>query len=215
MERLGCLDEGRIIFAVAKTDETFVLPGGDLIEGKLLLTNAHRSGRGARVDLMAPRMVCTNQMVLPVKLAGQVVAHTSSFSEDRVMRVLEAAKTGFGKFKEDAEFLAGVTVKEEVAHTLIIKILGDKDKSLDEQPKAVKEVLNLYRGKGVGSEMLSAYQTAWGLTQAFTEYYSHRSTVRGGSEGHINSLWLGSKRAKSEQALKQIVLSDNINNLLV
>ena len=118
---------------------------------------------------------------------------------------MEAAKTGFSRFKEDAEFLASTPVEDKIAHALVIKILGDKDKSLDEQPKAAQQVLNLYHGQGKGAEMLSAYQTAWGLTQAVTEYYSHHSSQRGGDAGHINSLWLGSKRAKSEQALRQIV----------
>jgi len=205
MERLGALDQGRIIFAVARTDETFVLPGGDIVQGKLLLTNAHKSGRGARVDLMAPRLVCTNQLVLPVKVAGQVIAHTSSYSEEKITRILEAAKTGFSKFQKDAEFLSSTPVEDSVAHTLIVRILGDKDKSLDEQPKAVQAVLKLYHGEGKGSELLSSYHTAWGVTQAVTEYYSHHSSQRGGSSGHINSLWLGNKRAKSEQALRQVV----------
>lgn len=205
MERLGFLDEGRIIFAVARTDDSFILPGGDIVKGKLLLTNAHKSGRGARVDLMSSRMVCTNQLVLPVKLAGKVIAHTSNYSETRVLEILEAAKTGFNQHKEEAEFLASTPVETSAAHALIIKILGNPDKSLDKQPKAVQEVLNLYHGQGAGSEMLSAYQTAWGVTQSITEYYNHHSSYRGGNAGHINSLWLGSKRAKQEQALKQIV----------
>jgi phage/plasmid-like protein (TIGR03299 family) len=205
MERLGFLDQGRTVFCVAQTNESFTLAGGDVVEGKLLFTNSHQSGRGAKVDLMAPRMVCTNQMVLPVRLAGQVISHTSAYSSARVMLVLEEAKTGFEKFKEDAEFLASTPVKDEEAHALIIKILGDKDKSLDDQPRAVQQVLELYQGKAKGSEMLSAYHTAWGLAQAITEYQSHHSTQRGGNAGHINSLWLGSKRNKTEQALKQIV----------
>ncbi len=205
MERLGFLDEGRTIFCVAKINESFVLPGEDLVEGKLLLTNSNRAGRGARVDLMCPRMICTNQLVLPVKIAGQVITHTSSYSEVRVQRILESAKTGFGQFKTDAEFLAETNIDDKVAHSLVVKILGNVDKGLDDQPKAVKEVLDLYHGEGIGSSLLSAYSTAWGLTQAVTEYYNHHSSRRGGVNGHINSLWLGSKRSKQESALKQIV----------
>jgi len=205
MERLGSLDSGRIIFAVAKTDQSFVLPGDDIIEGKLLLTNSHKSGRGARVDLMAPRLVCANQLVLPVKVAGQVIAHTSTYSEVRVTKILESAKTGFDKFKEDAEFLSQTSLDMPAAHALVIKILGDKEKKLEEQPKAVQEVLDLYCGAAIGSELLSSYQTAWGLVNSTTEYYNHHSAQRGGASGHVNSLWLGSKRSKQEQVLKQIV----------
>ncbi len=205
IDHLGSLDDGRCIFATAKLNSSFALSGDDIVSGKILLTNYHKSGCGLTVSLMTVRLVCTNGLVLPVRVGKKVISHVSSFNAERVAATLEAAKTNFVEFKETASFLAKKPVSDAEAMLLLIKAFGNPDAAFADQPAVVQTCFNLFKGEGTGSNLLSSYQTAWGLLNSVTQYQNHLSIQRGGTATHLNSLWLGSKAQKQAGFMQQLV----------
>jgi hypothetical protein len=117
---------------------------------------------------------------------------------------LEAAKTNFRELGKTSQRLAETQMTIEEATMHLINAFGDPLKKVEEQPKVVQTCLNLFRGQAKGSELLSAYNTAWGLLNSVTEYYNHHARVVD-SQSHLNSLWMGGKAQKQQQFMNQLV----------
>lgn len=214
LDKVGCFKNGKTIWASIKTDKCIELRGGDLISGSLLLVNSHDYANGMLVKLLLDRYVCFNQLAVEVQTKTKVYAHSKFLTTDRVMEVLAGFHNQFNQFKEDAELLSSTEMDLDLFYRLVIKEFGNIEKmnhqkahlsDLDEQPKAVRQIVQLYSGVGMGSDMISAYNMAWGALNASTEYINHKSKKTGGVEGHLNSLWLESKARKQQNVYRQLV----------
>jgi phage/plasmid-like protein (TIGR03299 family) len=214
LDRVGCFKNGKTIWASIQTDKIIELKGGDLISGKLLLINSHVYANGMLVKLLLDRTVCFNQLVLGVQTKTKVYAHSKFLDQSKVMSMLAGFHNQFTQFKEDAELLSNTAMDLDLFYRLVIKEFGNIEKmnhikahlsDLDEQPKAVKQIVQLYLGAGLGSSMISAYNTQWGALNSVTQYVNYNSKKTGGVEGHINSLWLESKARKQQNVYKQLV----------
>ncbi|MEO0987599.1 MAG: DUF932 domain-containing protein [Cyanobacteria bacterium J06639_14] len=205
LERVGALDSDRLVFAVARMNDSFELPDEDIVDGRIILTNSHSKGRGQRISLMTRRLVCTNGMTVPVTIGRKVITHLKEFDRKATLNALNAARSNFRTIETESRALAQRALTKEEAHVALINILGDINKSVDEQPKAVQECLELYHGKGIGSDRLSAYNTAWGVVNSVTEYQNHRVMKPFGAQAHMNSLWFGGKAQKQLNAYRQMV----------
>lgn len=214
LDRVGCFKNGKTIWASIQTDKVIELTGGDTISGKLLLVNSHDYANGMLAKLLLDRNICFNQLVLGVQTKSRVYAHSKLLTTDKVIEVLAGFYNQFNQFKHDAELLSSTSMDLDLFYRLVIKEFGNIEKmnhqkahlsDLDEQPKAVKQIVQLYSGAGMGSTMLSSYNTYFGALNACTEYVNHGSKKTGGLEGHINSLWLESKARKQQNVYKQLV----------
>ncbi len=68
--------------------------------------------------------------------------------------------------------------------------------------KPVQRLHELYQGAGMGSELASSRNTAWGLVNAVTEYVDHHRRAR--SQDHrLDSAWFGQGAQLKSQALNQ------------
>jgi len=203
---LGLLQGGRTIFAGADLKRSFdVKQVGDIVRGRLLLFNYHAVGYGLVVKLHLERLICTNGMTQPVRVGNRTIGHVGGFNSNKVLNVLQSTISQFENFGRDAEQLANAVISREEAQLILIKEFGDPKLPLNEQPAIVQTCLNLFLGGAKGADMLSAYNTAWGLLNAFTETMNHRSTMRGGMSGHVHSLWNGSKAHKQANFMQTLV----------
>lgn len=205
IDHLGSLDQGRCVFATAFLNEQFSIFGCDDITSKILLTNYHKQGYGLKIDLMAIRLVCKNGMTLPVRVGSKVISHVGFYDNQKVSQTLAGAKNNFKQYQQQSEVLAQTPIDDAQAVMLLINSFGVPGLPLEEQPKVVQTCFNLFKGEGQGSELLSAYQTAWGLLNSVTEYTCHKSQIRGGMETHLSSLWMGSKGNKQNSFMNQLV----------
>lgn len=214
LDRVGCFKHGKTIWASIQTDKVIELTGGDLISGKLLLVNSHDYANGMVIKLILDRQVCFNQLSVGVQTKSKVYAHSRFLTTDKVMEVLAGFHNQFNQFKEDAELLSNTAMDLDLFYRLVIKEFGNIDKmnhikahlsDLDDQPKAVKQIIQLYSGAGLGSNMISAYNTQWGALNACSEYTQYKTKQIGGVEGHVSSLWLGSKSQKNNKIYQQLL----------
>lgn len=206
IDHLGFLEDGRIIFASADLPKTLDVKGvGDIVKSRILLFNYHKVGYGLQAKIQLERLVCTNGMTQNVHLNGRTMSHIGAFSENRVLSLLERCYRQIEDFGKDAEVLANNPMTEPQAMLILISQFGDARLPVNDQPAIVRTCFDLFCGKALGSDMLSAYATAWGLLNCVTEYFNHRARVRGGDASHLNSLWLGSKAAK-QRSFQQVLM---------
>ena len=96
----------------------------------------------------------------------------------------------FSVYQNTLTELTKVSLSKTEAQIMLIKEFGDSDKPINEQPQIVGTALQLFEGKGKGSEYLSAYNTAYGLLQSCTEYLNHHSRK---TSTHLSSVLYGNK----------------------
>jgi phage/plasmid-like protein (TIGR03299 family) len=206
IDRIGCLKAGKELFAFTKLPiEIDVKKVGDITETHLMITESHECGRGLQIDLYFNRLVCTNGMTRPVRQRQQIINHVSEYNSDRIAGILTHALATVKDYEKTANGLADVVLSQQEAQMHLIKAFGDPNKPLAEQPKIVQTCLKLFLGEGQGSDLLSAYNTAYGLLESVKEYINWHSPVRGSLETAFSSLCYGSRKQKQEAFIQQLV----------
>ena len=110
METAGSLKGGKIVWALAKLNESFELFGGkDRVDGYLHFTNPHQYGASIDVRFTPIRVVCNNTLTLSLNMKSKSavkVSHRREFNADEVKEALGIAKHKLDQYKEMAEFLS-------------------------------------------------------------------------------------------------------------
>jgi phage/plasmid-like protein (TIGR03299 family) len=206
IDRIGCLKAGKELFAFTKLPiEIDVKKVGDITETHLMITESHECGRGLQIDLYFNRLVCTNGMTRPVRQRQQIINHVSEYNSNRIAGILTHALATVKDYEKTANGLADVVLSQQEAQMHLIKAFGDPSKVLEEQSKIVQTCLKLFLGEGQGSDMLSAYNTAYGLLESVKEYINWHSPVRGSLETAFSSLCYGSRKQKQDIFMQQLV----------
>lgn len=215
LDRVGHFKQGKTIWALANTNLEFTLNNEDVVKSKILLINNHSFGKSSFARLFIERIVCTNQLVVPLKQSVQNFIHSSKVNASTVSTLLSSFHDSFQEVKKDSEVLSQTHIDLDVAYLFVLKNFSPNKEDINYakptatdlslHPKSVRQILNLYMGAGQGSDMLSSYNTNWGLLNAISEYSQHHSIQKGGIEGHLNSLWLESKARKNQSVYNQLV----------
>lgn len=205
IERLGCLDGGKSLFATARLKHDIdVKKVGDVLETRLLLTEHHVSGRALQVRIYFNRLTCTNGQTRLVKVAGRTLNHMQEFNAESVREYLEAAYQGVSAYERTLNQLAEVTIEDSEAKMHLVKAFGSTALSWEEQPQAVQTCYRLFKGQGLGSEKLSAFQTLFGLNEAVKEYQNWHMRGSQGARA-FRSIAYGSRGQKQDAFMQQLV----------
>lgn len=206
IERLGCLDGGKSLFATARLKHDIdVKHIGDVTETRLLLTEHHVSGRALQVRLYFNRLICTNGMSQLVKVSGRTLNHMQEFSSESVREYLEAAYRKVAERESVLNQLAEVPISDVEAKMHLVQAFGSTELSWEEQPKAVQTCYRLFQGEGLGSEKLSAFQTLFGLNEAVSEYQNWH--MRGSNSVRAFQSVVSGSRGQCQDAFMQQLVS--------
>ena len=124
MHTAGSLQDGKIVWALAKLDDEFKLFGGDRVESYLLFSNPHKFGSSIDVKFTPVRVVCNNTLTLSLQTgrenaAGVKLNHKKAFDADKVKEMLGIANMKLGTYKEMAEALGKKKYKKAEVLTYI------------------------------------------------------------------------------------------------
>lgn len=186
METAGCLFGGKRFFATAKIDRSLTLAGRDYIEGYVLLATALDGTMATTGVVSTLRTVCNNTLTANLSSADQdrvpyiKIPHNIEFDQNYLLEQLGLIDGAWSRFTDEAEALASRKVTDADAMNWLINVLGDPNKSMDDQPNqtAMKKVIQLFKGDGKGSDLTSAAGTAWGLVNALTEFADHHRQTK-------------------------------------
>jgi len=209
MHTAGSLDEGRMVWVLAKIKESFDILGGDQVDSYLLFSNPHKYGRAIDVRFTPIRVVCNNTLTMSLNKnsKNQVkLNHRSKFDADHVKQTLGIAHERFEKYKEIADFLSKrkftkdslVEYYNEVfPHTYRKDVEVKSEADLTKNGKAAMAVLNTQPGAHFGA---GSWWQALNSVTYLTDHQMGRS-----EDSRLNSAWFGQNQARKVKAINKAV----------
>ena len=108
MHTAGSLNDGKMVWALAKTNESFELFDGDVTENYFLFSNPHEFGKAIDIRMTPIRVVCHNTLTLSLSQDSNAmvkVNHRKEFDSAEVKEQMGIAKEKMEQYKTMAEFL--------------------------------------------------------------------------------------------------------------
>lgn len=206
LETAGVLKGGRKLWALAKTGKGMKLNGGDIVKSYLLLATSCDGTLCTTAQFTSLRVVCNNtlQMALNDKVDAIKVPHSTKFNPEYVKEVLGLGLANWDLFKRNIHELSHRSVSPAEAILFFSDLINDPtdDDGNIVLSRPTKKLQELYQGAGMGSELTSAKNTAWGLVNAVTEYVDHHRRARS-QDNRLDSAWFGQGAQLKSQALEQ------------
>ena len=213
METAGALDGGKQVWGLANIHKTIELPGGDKIDGYLLLSNPHIWGKSMTIMFTPIRVVCQNTLMMAMNADGQRFRHPHSidWSDEQAQKAEEALGLGAlltEQFEEFAQGLAATTVDDNVIELFVAKAMsphavtevkGKFEVNRGDMGRPAQRVLELVK-TSPGAQLKSAEGTLWGALNAVTYYYDHEYGKS--VDSRMTSAWFGANRIKKQKAFE-------------
>ena len=197
----GVLGSGSKYWALADTGASVNL-NGDKLLGYLLLATAADGTLATTGQFTSVRVVCNNTLEMSLRGgSGAIkVPHSTTFDADAVKADLGIEST-WDQFVGDADRLMSTPVAPAQLVDMVVDVLGDPDqpKTLEDQPRGVKNVIELFNGRARGADLPGSRGTAWGFVNAVTEYADYHVRARS-DDTRLNSAWFGRGNATKNRA---------------
>ncbi|MGL5093641.1 MAG: DUF932 domain-containing protein [Aeromonas sobria] len=206
LETAGVLKGGKKLWALAKTGQNMKLNGGDTVKSYLLLATSCDGTLCTTAQFTSLRVVCNNtlQMALNDNADAIKVPHSTKFNPEHVKEVLGLGLANWDMFQRNIHELSHRSVSPAEAILFFSGLINDPtdDDGNIVLSRPTKKLQELYQGAGMGSELTSAKNTAWGLVNAVTEYVDHHRRARS-QDNRLDSAWFGQGAQLKTRALNQ------------
>jgi phage/plasmid-like protein (TIGR03299 family) len=209
LETAGVLKGGRKVWALARTNQSSTLKGGDTVNGYVLLATGCDGTLATTAQFTSIRVVCNNTLAIALENnSGAVkVPHSTSFDPEAVKRKLGISVTSFDSFMYKMKMISERKVKSIEAANYLLRVFTDSAVPASglTNERAMKKVLSLFEGHGKGSGLASSKGTAFGLLNAVTEFVDHERRARS-VDHRLESAWFGPGATLKQKALDQALL---------
>jgi phage/plasmid-like protein (TIGR03299 family) len=209
LETAGVLKGGKKFWALAKTGQSTALKGNDVTNGYVLLATACDGTLATTAQFTSIRVVCNN--TLAVALAGGCsavkVPHNTTFDAQAVKKQLGISVSGWDQFMYRMKTLSDRKVKPKEAQNYFLRVFTDQGNPSvgTSNERSMSKTLELFDGRGRGSDLDSAKGTAFGLLNAVTEFVDHERRARS-VDNRLDSAWFGQGANIKQKALEQALL---------
>lgn len=202
MHTAGSLHNGKMVWALAKVNESFELPGQDMVESHLLFSNPHQYGRSIDVRFTPIRVVCNNTLTVSLNQASQnmvKVSHAKAFDPDLVKETLGVAKHKLAQYKEMAEYLSQKRYTDENIVEYFNRVFPVTSKSatstkeVSSSAKLAQTVLHTQPGAAMSE---GSWWQAFNTVTFMTDHLVGRS-----NDNRIRSAWYGPNKILKTKAL--------------
>lgn len=203
MHTAGVLDEGRMIWCLAKVKESFSLfKGKDVVESHLLFSTPYRYGKATIVMATPIRVVCNNTLQLALSNGKQDmmirVNHRRDFDSEQVKTALKLNRGKVATYKEAAEFLSSKKAKPAEVQEFFDKIFpltsNKKNKDHSRNSTMLMDILETQPGAELGEG------TWWSAFNAVT--YATDHLIGNNDNTRLMSAFYGVGRNRKVDALK-------------
>ena len=204
LETAGVLKGGKKLWALAKTGQEAKLKGNDRIKAYLLLATSCDGTLCTTAQFTSVRVVCNNtlQMATQQSTGAVKVPHSTKCDPKQVKEALGLGFASWELFMRDLKPLSQRTVSPDEAENYFRAVLEEPVSiaSGSSSSKVIQRLGELYNGAAMGSELLAASGTAWGLVNAMTEYVDHHRRART-QDNSLDSAWFGQGAQLKQKAL--------------
>lgn len=217
LETAGSLRDGKLVWALAKLNHSYVLHSNDRVEGYLLFTSPHEIGQSIRTAATAIRVVCANTM----RLAEQNMeilyrqGHAREFDMDAAKQAVEAAHEDLVSAEKRARQIAKLKINaEDTLRKVYVPVMEPAmlAENADEETKlALENILDpQYQSRRL-FELMDSYNnapgaepgTGWGALNGFTHWADHVSG-RDQSTRLVRS-WMGDNANKKLEVERRLL----------
>ena len=205
METAGSLDGGRQVWGLAAINQGFVLPGGDEVNGYLLLSQPHVWGKSLNIMFTPIRVVCNNTLTQALGQAGErfTMSHIRQFDADVIAKAESAlglASNQLETFKQVSELLTRVQYEEQKVRKFIANLF---------QPQLIEDDITADQFSRTASDVYQCIHTQpganmsegswWSALNAVTYYVDHKAGRD--RDASLQSAWFGPRAAIKRKAL--------------
>jgi phage/plasmid-like protein (TIGR03299 family) len=218
METAGTLNGGKQYWALARTGESFALGGVDRINAYVMLATSCDGSMATTAKFTSVRVVCANTLAMARSDGKSAikVKHSTTFNADQVRIDLGLAASTWEEFKVNAARLASRRLTKQDCVSILVKSIGDEEafrkafedkkttqEALQEQPniRVMTSIMELFNGRGMGAQAVTANGTAWGLVNAATQYFDHDAGRS--PDTRLNSAWFGINADRKQSILDE------------
>ena len=204
MHTAGSLKDGQMVWALAKTKESFELFNGDQTDNYFLFTNPHQFGKSINIRMTPIRVVCNNTLTLSLSQSSDkmvTVNHRKAFDPDMVKEQMGIAREKMEQYKSMAEFLGGKRATGDNVIQYFNEVFGAPAKEKEDgvlpftsrNAKIAMENLNTQPGANF------AQGSWWQAFNSVTYMTDHLQGREGDSR--LQSAWYGRNRKVKLNAL--------------
>lgn len=205
MHTAGSLMGGKIVWVLAKINESFDVLPGDQIDNYMLFTNPHTYGKTLNIRMTPTRVVCNNtlQMSLSATSKNEVTLnHRREFNPEMVREQLGIAHQKFEQYKEFATFLS----KKKAKFSDVIQYMNSVFPHSNTKGKEVKDYSDLSTSAKQAVDILEtqpganfAKGTWWNAVNSVTYMTDH--VLGRNSETRLVSSWYGNNSSRKVKAV--------------
>ena len=204
MHTAGSLKDGQMVWALAKTKESFELFKGDVTDNYFLFTNPHQFGKAINIRMTPIRVVCNNTLTLYLSQNADrmvTVNHRKAFDPAEVKEQMGIAREKMEQYKSMAAFLGSKKATGENVIQYFNEVFGAPAKEKVEgvlpftsrNSKLAFENLNVQPGSEFAQ---GTWWTAFNSVTNMTDHLQGRS-----NDGRLQSAWYGRNRKVKLNAL--------------
>jgi len=204
MHTAGSLKDGQMVWALAKTKESFELFKGDQTDNYFLFTNPHQFGKSINIRMTPIRVVCNNTLTLSLSQDTDkmvTVNHRKAFDPAMVKEQMGIAKEKMEQYKSMAAFLGGKRATGDNVIQYFNEVFGAPAKEKEDgvlpftsrNAKIAMENLNTQPGANF------AEGSWWQAFNSVTYMTDHLQGREGDSR--LQSAWYGRNRKVKLNAL--------------
>jgi len=209
MHTAGSLQDGKIVWVLAKIKESFDVLGKDQVDNYLLFSNPHIYGKSANVRMTPVRVVCNNTLNMSMGMESvneAVINHRKAFNPESVKETLGVAHEKFEQYKDAANFLASTRYTSESLITFLNTVfpaanakkrLVTNFNELSTTAKRTAECLDTQPGANLFPG------TYWNALNAVTYMTDHQ--LGRSADARMASAWFGANQARKLKAVNTAI----------
>jgi len=222
IETVGSLDGARILWALAKLDENFTLPGQDELKSYILLASRHEDREKIEIQFFLLRSACNSMLKVSSKARPTVKnsfrrvfkstlpflsESAQKFDEELTQKTnatIQMGRDAISNFAVKAQSLANKKVDETIAKNYMREVFktdtlkGEEKLAADQAKKNEQDALEAF-GKVSGQNLESAQMSAWGLLTAVA-YTADRLGKT--PDSRLRQSWFGPSAKIKKRALE-------------
>lgn len=218
MSTMGVLFDGKKFWCQANIKQSVNIAGVDRVDGKLLIEVANTGKDASKFIYGTTRVVCNNTLRAANREGQSIlrVNHLQKFKANEINEQL--GLFDLNDWADTAEKMSRIKISDDNVQDYFLKVfdLMEEDETLTAEEieannvkalenKAIKTCFELFKGEGLGSELISAKGTLWGAVNAITEYVDHKRNTRTW-DARFDSSQFGSWAKVKDRAFDEAIL---------
>jgi phage/plasmid-like protein (TIGR03299 family) len=203
MHTAGSLSNGKIVWILAKVNETFEVVKDDVVESYMLFTNPHSFGTSLNVRFTPIRVVCNNtlQLALGQHSNGIRLDHTKKFDPHMVKDALGLATNSMIQYSDQAKHLVNKMSTKESRDEYFSKLFPmthhEQEVKGYVRSKKAAYANRLHNNGTPGAGLVK--DSWWDTFNTVTYMYDHKLGKSNASR--VRSSWYGDASKSKQEAL--------------